>query len=45
MNEQDNKHKQRRNVGDKMKDLYNTYVRNEEMAEHETSLQNRTIGK
>ena len=37
MSEQDNKPKQRRNVGDKMKDLYNTYVRNEEMAEHETS--------
>lgn len=37
MSEQDNKPKQRRNVGDKMKDLYNTYVRNEEMAEQETS--------
>lgn len=37
MSEQEHKPKQRRNVGDKMKDLYNTYVRNEEMAEHETS--------
>lgn len=36
MSEQEHKQKQRRNVGDKMKDLYNTYVRNEEMAEYET---------
>lgn len=33
MNESDNKNKSRRNVGDKMKDLYNTYLRNEEMAD------------
>lgn len=36
MSEFDNKNKNRRNVGDKMKDLYNTYLRNEEMADSTT---------
>lgn len=50
MSEFDNKNKNRRNVGDKMKDLYNTYLRNEEMADstteqvkHETQSKHETI--
>ncbi len=45
MSEQEHKPKQRRNVGDKMKDLYNTYVRNEEMAEHEMSKTDQTANE
>jgi len=50
MSEFDNKNKNRRNVGDKMKDLYNTYLRNEEMADstteqvkHEAQTKNETV--